>query len=30
MVLGYEHHFLKVHDLEHSWIAMMALDWDYP
>jgi hypothetical protein len=26
MLLGYEHHFLKVHDLEHFWIAM-ALDW---
>jgi hypothetical protein len=26
MSLGYEHHFLKVHDLERFWIAM-ALDW---
>jgi hypothetical protein len=26
MSLGYEHHFLKVHDLECFWIAM-ASDW---
>jgi len=26
MSLGYEHHFLKVHDLERFWIATV-LDW---